>query len=121
MREAGLCIEGFGGARLYIRGRELLDRLLTCREVGYQDCSFGRKPVVCSASEKMEGASPLFLLDLVPMGYSWRTVSSLSFQTLFFLLLPRCKYENCTQKLREHAQCDGSIMDSFVSRKQHLG
>ena len=50
---------GLEGERLQDRGRELPDGLLTCREVGYQDYSFGGKPVVCSASEKMERASLL--------------------------------------------------------------
>ena len=71
------------------------------------------------AYEKMERASPLFLLDLVPMGYSWRTASSPSFLKLFLLLLSHCNHEHCTQKVREHTKCDVSIMESFLSRKQH--
>ena len=59
-------------------------------------CSSGGKLVVYPACEKMEGASPLLLLDPVPKGYSWRKVSSLSFQKLFLLLLPHCNHEHCT-------------------------
>ena len=82
-------------------------------------CSSGGKLVVYPACEKMEGASPLLLLDPVPMKYSWRTVSSPSFQKLFLLLLPHWKHKNCAYINLESAKCNVSIMCTCAST-QHI-
>ena len=86
------------------RGREFLYRLLTCREVGHQECANLVGSLLFTLCARKWRKLHLFAVRSSPNGILLenRLLLRPAILEAFFLLFPHCKHEKSTHILREY-------------------